>query len=97
MEITGDTIKHLSQLARLHFSEEEIEKMKEDFARMLEFVDKLKELDVKDIDPLIYMNEENTLFWREDVAGKEVSKEDALKNAPDKDSDYFIVPKVLEK
>jgi len=97
MEITDDTIKHLSQLARLHFSEEEIEKMKEDFARMLEFVDKLKELDVKDIDPLIYMNEENTLFWREDVAGKEVSKEDALKNAPDKDSDYFIVPKVLEK
>lgn len=97
MEITDDTIKHLSQLARLHFSEEEIETMKEDFARMLEFVDKLKELDVKDIDPLIYMNEENTLFWREDVAGKEVSKEDALKNAPDKDSDYFIVPKVLEK
>jgi aspartyl-tRNA(Asn)/glutamyl-tRNA(Gln) amidotransferase subunit C len=97
MEITDDTIKHLSQLARLHFSEEEIEKMKEDFARMLEFVDKLKELDVKDIDPLIYMNEENTLFWREDVAGGEVSKEEALKNAPDKDSDYFIVPKVLEK
>jgi len=97
MEITDDTIKHLSQLARLHFSEEEIEKMKEDFARMLEFVDKLKELDVKDIAPLIYMNEENTLLWREDVAGKEVSKEDALKNAPDKDSDYFIVPKVLEK
>jgi aspartyl-tRNA(Asn)/glutamyl-tRNA(Gln) amidotransferase subunit C len=97
MEITDDTIKHLSHLARLHFSEEEIEKMKEDFARMLEFVDKLKDLDVKDIDPLIYMNEENTLLWREDVAGKEVSKEDALKNAPDKDSDYFIVPKVLEK
>ena len=70
--------------------------MKSDLGKMLAFVDKLNEIDTEGIDPLIYMSEEVNVL-REDEVTEETSQEDALKNAPEKDSDYFKVPTVLKK
>ena len=72
------------------------EKIKDDLSSILGFVDTLSEVDTEGVEPLIYMSEEvNTL--REDNIANEVSQKNALKNAPQKDSDYFKVPTVLKK
>ena len=59
-------------------------------------MDKLREIDTKDIEPLIFMSDEVNRL-REDVPQITVTQEEALRNAPKKDSDYFRIPKVLDK
>jgi len=89
-------IDDLSRLAKLQFDKQSSEKMKEDLDTILGFVEKLSEVNTDDVDPLIFMSEEVNIL-REDAIANEVSQENALKNAPQKDSDYFKVPTVLKK
>ncbi len=89
-------IDDLSRLAKLQFDKQSSEKMKEDLDTILSFVEKLSEVNTDDVDPLIFMSEEVNVL-REDAIANEVSQENALKNAPQKDSDYFKVPTVLKK
>ena len=75
---------------------EQKEAIRQDLQRMIAFVDKLSELDTAGVEPLIFMsNEVNRL--RDDNPEQSVSHEEALRNAPKKDSDYFRIPKVLDK
>ena len=69
--------------------------MLQDLNKILNWVDQLRELDTENVEPLIHMSEEVNVM-REDLAQNTVSHDEALKNAPRKDSDYFRVPKVLE-
>ncbi len=94
MKLDKETVEKLAHLARLEFSEEEKEAMVGDMDKILAFVEKLSELDLKGVDPLVYLTEEENVL-RKDEIKTEVSKADALRNAPDKDSDYFRVPKVM--
>lgn len=96
MDINDDMITKLSDLAKLEFSSGEREKIKTDLNKILHFVEKLQQVDTKGVEPLIYMNEDVNVL-RDDVAEKTITKEEALKNAPQKDSDYFKVPTVLNK
>jgi aspartyl-tRNA(Asn)/glutamyl-tRNA(Gln) amidotransferase subunit C len=64
--------------------------------RVFDFVEKLNEVDTKGVEPLIFMTEEEDVL-RDDVAVLEVTKQEALRNAPVKDSDYFKVPRVVDK
>jgi len=96
MEINNETVDKLAHLARLEFSASEKEDLKKDLSRIIAWIDKLNELDTEKVEPLIYMSNEINVL-REDIANNSVSHEDALKNAPKKDSDYFRVPKVLDK
>ena len=89
------TIRKLAHLARLEFSEEKEQEMLGDLNKILNWVDKLRELDTENIEPLTHMTAEVNVM-REDVAKNTVTHEEALLNAPKKDSDYFRVPKVLE-
>ena len=59
-------------------------------------MDKLREIDTKDVEPLIFMSDEVNRL-REDLPQITVTHEEALRNAPKKDSDYFRIPKVLDK
>jgi len=96
MEVNNKLIQDIAKLSKLKFDDSAEEKMKVDLEKMLAFVDKLNEIDTEDVDPLIYMSEEvNVLI--EDKVTEETSQKDALKNAPEKDSDYFKVPTVLKK
>ncbi|MBT4738293.1 MAG: Asp-tRNA(Asn)/Glu-tRNA(Gln) amidotransferase subunit GatC [Flavobacteriales bacterium] len=96
MEVNNKLIQDIAKLSKLKFDNSAEEKMKADLEKMLAFVDKLNEIDTEDVDPLIYMSEEvNVLI--EDKVTEETSQKDALKNAPEKDSDYFKVPTVLKK
>ncbi|WP_161888816.1 Asp-tRNA(Asn)/Glu-tRNA(Gln) amidotransferase subunit GatC [Pontibacter russatus] len=89
------TIKKLAHLARLEFNEEKEQEMLQDLNKILNWMDQLSELDTTHVEPLIHMSEEVNVL-REDVAKNTVTHEEALLNAPKKDSDYFRVPKVLE-
>ena len=96
MEVNNKLIQDIAKLSKLKFDDSAEEKMKADLEKMIAFVDKLNEIDTEGIDPLIYMSEEVNVL-REDKVTEETSQEDALKNAPEKDSDYFKVPTVLKK
>jgi aspartyl-tRNA(Asn)/glutamyl-tRNA(Gln) amidotransferase subunit C len=89
-------VDHLSHLARLQFEGPKKKAIIKDLENIIAFMDKLNEVPTENVDPLIFMNDEiNNL--REDVPATTISHEDALKNAPKKDSDYFRIPKVLDK
>ena len=96
MKVDNKLIEDLSRLAKLNFDKQTIEEMKSDFEKILEFVDKLSEIDTEGVEPLVYLNEEENVLRADEIA-HEVSQENALKNAPQKDSDYFKVPTVLKK
>lgn len=94
MEINYTLIDKLSALAKLEFEGEEKEMIKEDLTKMLGFVEKLTNLNTSNVEPLIYITEEESVL-REDLVKETITQEEALKNAPHKDSYYFKVPKVL--
>ena len=96
MEVNNKLIQDIAKLSKLKFDDSAEEKMKADLEKMLAFVNKLNEIDTEGIDPLIYMSEEVNVLRKDEVT-EETSQEDALKNAPEKDSDYFKVPTVLKK
>lgn len=96
MKISIDEIRHLAHLARLEFTEAEMQEMQGDMDKILGFVEKINELDLEGVEPLVYLSEERNVL-REDEAKQVLTKDEALKNAPDKDSDYFRVPKVLQR
>lgn len=96
MAIDEETVDRLAKLAKLSFSPEEKVRIKADLSRILDFIDKLNEVDTQGVEPLIYMNEHED-YLREDVVNFVVSQKEALSNSPDKDSDYIKVPKVLKK
>jgi aspartyl-tRNA(Asn)/glutamyl-tRNA(Gln) amidotransferase subunit C len=89
------TIRKLAHLARLEFNEEKEQEMLQDLNKILNWVDKLRELDTENVEPLTHMTEEVNVM-REDIVKNTVTHEEALLNAPKKDSDYFRVPKVME-
>lgn len=95
MKLNKEQVKKLAHLARLEFSEQELDLMMNDLDKMLAFVDRINELDLEEVEPLVYMNPEVDKM-REDVAKLDISKDEALRNAPDRDTDYFRVPRVLK-
>jgi aspartyl-tRNA(Asn)/glutamyl-tRNA(Gln) amidotransferase subunit C len=96
MQLDLQTVEKLAELAKLEFNEQEKAEILGDLNRILAFVDKLNELDTTGVEPLVYMNDEVNVL-RADVVVQEITHEEALLNAPKKDSDYFRVPKVIEK
>lgn len=95
MKVDLKTIEHLAHLSKLEFSDNEKQEMLSDFDKMLGFVGKLDELDITDIKPKIYVNDEFD-HLRKDTPEDKFSREEVLENAPQKDSYYFRVPKVLK-
>ena len=96
MKITNKLIQDIAALAKLEFDEQSAEQMKADLEKVIGFVDKLNEIDTEGIEPLIYLSGEVNVL-REDEVKAVISQVEALKNAPEKDSDYFKVPTVLKK
>ena len=96
MTIDKKTVDEIAHLARLEFEDAAKDEIINDMNRMLAFVDKLNELNTDGVEPLIYMNEDIDVM-REDIAQNTITQQEALKNAPKKDSDYFKVPKVIDQ
>ena len=95
MTINKATVKKISKLARIASNEQFEDSMIKDLNSILKFVEQLNELDIKNIEPLSSVVEQK-LFQREDIVKTMNEKEDILKNSPDKNENYFVVPKVIE-
>ena len=95
MKIDINSLKKIAHLARLEFDEKSAKKMTADMTQILNWVEKLNEIDTDSIDPLITMSSEENIM-RDDKVGAHLDHEKGLKNAPQRDSDYFRVPKVME-
>ena len=95
MTIDNKTVDEIAHLARLEFEAEAKAEIIKDMNNMLAFVDKLSELNTDNIQPLIYMTDEKDIM-REDEPQVTITQQEALKNAPKRDSDYFKVPKVID-
>ncbi|SFT63454.1 aspartyl/glutamyl-tRNA(Asn/Gln) amidotransferase subunit C [Lishizhenia tianjinensis] len=96
MNINEELVDHIAHLARLSFEGEAKDAIIADMKKITDFMDKLNAVDTDNVEPLIFMSDEINRL-REDVPAQTVTHEEALRNAPKKDSDYFRIPKVLDK
>ena len=96
MKVNSKLVERLADLSKLEFGDASRQSIEQDLEQIIDFVDKLSEVDTEGVEPLVYVNDDVNLL-REDEAKRELTREDALKNAPIKDSDYIKVPKVLKK
>lgn len=96
MEVNDAMVEKLAHLSRLQFNETEKAEIKNDLQRMIAFVEKLNELDLDNVEPLLHMSDEVNVLRDDEVKGS-VSREEALKNAPLHDEQFFKVPKVIKK
>lgn len=96
MSVSKKDVHHVANLARLQLTDAEAEDLKKDMNQILGYIDTLNEIDTDHVEPLEHVIEFTSPAFRKDEAGEPASHEDALKNAPDADTDYFRVPRVIE-
>ena len=95
MKIDDALVLRLEELSRLELSAPEREKLRNSLNDILAMVEKLNELNTDGVEPLVYINEKDSRL-REDVVKNEITQAKALHNAPDKNDNYFKVPKVID-
>lgn len=93
--ISDETIEYVGILAKLELSDEEKEKAKSDMGRMLDYIDKLGELDTTDVEPMSHVFPVENVF-REDVVTNGDEREQLLSNAPQEKDGMFVVPRTFE-
>ncbi len=96
MEIDDALIDNLERLCRLRFAAADREAIKQDLSRMLALVDRIAQLDTSGVDPLIHLTLEDS-HYRPAQVPQYLDRADALLNAPHADSDYFRVPRFVDK
>ncbi len=96
MEVNDALVEKLAHLSRIEFNETEKAEIKNDLQRMIGFVEKLDELDLEGVEPQLFMSDEVNVLREDEVKGS-ISREEALKNAPLHDEQFFKVPKVMRK
>lgn len=95
MQIDKQLISRLEDLARLELSDDEREQLRLDLNDILVMVEKLQELNLEGVDPLIHIGDETNQRRPDEIKGQ-VDLQDALRNAPAANSSYFLVPKVID-
>lgn len=96
MEVNDALVDKLANLARLQFNDIEKENIKNDLQRMIQFVEKLNEVDTSGVEPLLHMSEEVNVLRNDEIRGS-ISRVEGLQNAPVHDGEFFKVPKVIKK
>jgi aspartyl-tRNA synthetase len=94
-EVTPDDVRHVAKLARLTVSEEDVEEYAKDLNAILDYVEKLAELDTEDVPATSHVLKIRNV-WRDDRPGKPSTARLILENAPERERDFFQVPKILE-
>ena len=95
MTIDLKTIKHISKLSRISVDDEKAKKLVGDMNSIFDFIEKLNELDTNNVEPLTSVAE-TTLKLRVDEVNSGNIREQVLKNSPDENEDFFVVPRVVE-
>ena len=95
MLIDKDTVKHISKLARISLEEKKIDRLSKDLSSIMKFIEKLKELNTDKTTPLTSIINAS-LRSREDEVKDGKIRDQILKNSPEKNEEFFVVPKVIE-
>ena len=95
MSIDKDKIKHVAKLARISLDEKKTDSLTKDLSSIFKFIEQLNELDTKKVEPLTSILNE-PLRSREDEINDGKIKDQILENSPNKNEEFFIVPKVIE-
>jgi aspartyl-tRNA(Asn)/glutamyl-tRNA(Gln) amidotransferase subunit C len=95
MSVTKEDVAYMANLARLRVNDQEAEQLRDDMNKILGYMDQLNQVDTSNVEPLEHVLELPAVY-REDIAKAPLNHDEALKNAPDSDSDYFRVPRVIE-
>ena len=96
MKITHETIEHVANLARLRFGEEELEGFVSQLNDILQYVDKLNELDTGEVPPTSHMFFTKTPMREDEVRTEPFPREKLLENAPQRKDRFYVVPRVIE-
>ena len=94
--IDDETIEYVGILAKLELSDEEREAAKKDMGRMLDYIDKLNELDTSGVEPMSHVFPVQNVF-REDVVTNGDESDKTLQNAPEEKDNMFVVPRTFDK
>jgi aspartyl-tRNA(Asn)/glutamyl-tRNA(Gln) amidotransferase subunit C len=95
MSVSKDEVKYIASLAKLYFDEEQLEKMREDMDNLVAFADKLSALDTEGMEAMSHVQKKENVF-DEDVPHGGSNIDEMLRNAPEREDNYFAVPKVVE-
>lgn len=95
MSVSKEDVLHIAKLARIKFSEQELEKYTKDLSSIVDFAETLKSIDVSGVEPTAHILKIQNVF-REDTLKPSYNREELFKNAPSKDAGCITVPKVVE-
>lgn len=95
MAIDTQTVKRIAFLSRLKIEDDKVAATEDEFNKILQWVDQLSEVDTENVEPLVSVNENNITMRQDAVTDGNIADE-ILANAPMKEYDYFVVPKVVE-
>jgi len=95
-KIDKDTVKHVAHLSRLSLSDEELEAHSRQLASILNYIEKLNEVDLKDVPPTSHALQALVNVDRPDEPRPSLSPDEALMNAPEREGNFFKIPKVIE-
>jgi aspartyl-tRNA(Asn)/glutamyl-tRNA(Gln) amidotransferase subunit C len=95
MSIDLKTIKHISKLSRISVDEQKAEKLAGDLNSIFKFIEKLNELKTENVEPLTSVVETTLKLRADEIKSKNI-REQIIKNSPQDNEDYFVVPKVIE-
>ena len=95
MSIDKDTVKHISKLARISLEEKKIDSLSKDLSSIMKFIEKLKELNTDKTSPLTSVVNASLKSRKDEVKDGKI-RDQILKNSPEKNDEFFVVPKVIE-
>ena len=95
MSIDKDTVKHIAKLARISLDEKKINSLSKDLSSIMEFIEKLNELNTEKIVPLTSIIDASLRSRKDEVSDDKI-RDQILKNSPEKIEEFFVVPKVIE-
>ena len=95
MTIDLKTVKHISKLARISLDDEKVKKLADDLNSIFEFIEKLNKLKTDKVEPLTSIAETTLQLRKDEIKSKNI-REQILKNSPNENKDFFVVPKVVE-
>src|SRR5579864_2734390 len=107
MKVTEKDVAYVADLANLELTDQERQRMLKDLNSILDYIDRLNELDTSDVPPMAQVSakyrrsegksSDSNPAWREDLPRPSLPHDEAVRNAPENDGIFFKVPKVIEK
>jgi len=95
MSIDKNTVKHISKLARISLDDEKIDSLSKDLSSIIKFIEKLNELKTDETKPLTSIINSSLKLRKDEIKDGKI-RDQILKNSPEKNDEFFVVPKVID-